>query len=135
MWMILQAEKPEDWVIATGVTTTVRDFVIMSFAYIGIELEFNGEGLSERATIKSCSNLEYQVPIGQEVISVDERYFRPTEVDFLLGNPKKANTKLGWKPKYDLKFLVDDMMENDLKLMSKEQYLKNGAYKLMNYFE
>jgi len=135
MWMILQAEKPEDWVIATGITTTVRDFVIMSFAHIGIELEFKGEGLSEIAYIKSCSNSKFQVPIGQEVISVDERYFRPTEVDFLLGDPEKANTKLGWKPEYDLNFLVDDMMENDLNIMNKELYLHKAGYELMNYFE
>lgn len=135
MWMILQADKPEDWVIATGVTTTVRDFVKMAFLHAGIELEFKGEGINEKAYIKSCSNPKYQLAIGKEVLSVDPRYFRPTEVDLLLGDPTKAKTKLGWVPEYDLKALVNDMMQSDLKLMTKEQYLKDGGYTIMNYFE
>jgi len=135
MWMILQADEPEDWVIATGTTTTVRDFVKMAFAYAGIELEFKGEGVDEKAYVVSCLNLEYQLETGKEVVAVDPRYFRPTEVDLLLGDPTKANTKLDWIPEYDLKALVDDMMKNDLHLMTKDQYLKDGGYRIMNYFE
>ena len=135
MWMILQAPEPEDWVIATGTTTTVRDFVRMAFAYAGIELEFRGAGVDEKAFVLSCSNPKYQVAIGQEVVAVDPRYFRPTEVDLLLGDPTKANTKLGWIPEYDLPMLVDDMMKSDLKLMTKDVYLKEGGYKTMSYFE
>ena len=135
MWMILQADEPEDWVIATGTTTTVRDFVRMAFAFAGIELEFKGDGVDEKAYVLSCSNPEYQVEIGKEVVGVDPRYFRPTEVDLLIGDPAKANTKLGWVPEYDLKSLVNDMMESDLKLMTKDQYLKDVGYTIMNYFE
>jgi GDP-mannose 4,6-dehydratase len=135
MWMILQADEPEDWVIATGQTTTVRDFVKISFAYAGIELEFRGEGIDEKAYVRSCSNPKYQLEIGKEVISVNPRYFRPTEVDLLLGDPTKAEEKLGWVREYKLKELVDDMMQSDLKLMTKDQYLKDGGYTIMNYFE
>ena len=135
MWMILQADKPEDWVIATGKTTTVRDFVRMSFAEAGVELEFKGEGVDEKAYVKSCNNPEYQLEIGKEVLAVDPKYFRPTEVDLLIGDPTKAKTKLGWIPEYELKDLVKDMMQSDLKLMQKEQYLKEGGYRILNYFE
>jgi GDPmannose 4,6-dehydratase len=135
MWMILQAKEPEDWVIATGQTTKVRDFVKMAFAYIGVELEFKGEGVDEKAYVLSCSNPNYQLEIGKEVVAVDPQYFRPTEVDLLLGDPTKAEQKLGWKREYQLKELVDDMMQSDLKLMTKDQYLKDGGYKIMNYFE
>jgi GDPmannose 4,6-dehydratase len=135
MWLILQADQPEDWVIATGQTTTVRDFVRMSFAYAGIELEFKGEGVDEKGYVVSCSNPEYQLEIGREVVAVDPQYFRPTEVDLLLGDPTKAETKLGWKREYKLETLVNDMMQSDLKLMTKDQYLKDGGYTTMNYFE
>jgi GDPmannose 4,6-dehydratase len=135
MWMILQADEPEDWVIATGKTTTVREFVRMSFAEAGIELEFKGEGVHEIALIKSCSNNEYQVPIGKEVLAVDSKYFRLTEVDLLIGDATKARTKLGWKCHYDLQALIKEMMESDLHLMKKEQYLEEGGYTTMNYFE
>ena len=135
MWMILQADEPEDWVIATGVTTPVREFVRMAFAYAGIELEFKGEGVDEKAYVVSCSNPEYQVEIGKEVVGVDPRYFRPTEVDLLIGDPSKAEEKLGWKREYKLEELVNDMMESDLKLMTKDQYLQDGGYTIMNYFE
>ncbi|MCW8895327.1 GDP-mannose 4,6-dehydratase [Sulfurimonas sp.] len=135
MWMILQADEPEDWVIATGETTTVRDFVIMSFAYAGIELEFRGNGVDEKAYILSCSNPDYQVAVGTEVVAVDPKYFRPTEVDLLLGDPTKAEQKLGWIREYKLKELVDDMMKSDLKLMTKDVYLQDGGYKTMSYFE
>jgi GDPmannose 4,6-dehydratase len=135
MWMILQADKPEDWVIATGKTTTVRDFVKISFAFAGIELEFKGKGVDEKAVVVSCSNSKYQVKIGKEVVAVDPKYFRPTEVDLLIGDPTKANTKLGWIPEYNLEQLINEMMESDLKLMTKDQYLKDGGYTIMNYFE
>ncbi|APU68652.1 GDP-mannose 4,6-dehydratase [Christiangramia flava] len=135
MWMILQADEAEDWVIATGKTTTVRDFVKMAFAETGIELEFKGEGVEEKAYVKSCSNPEYQLEEGKELLAVDPKYFRPTEVDLLIGDATKANTKLGWTPEYDLPALVKDMMQSDLKLMKKDQYLKEGGYRIMNYFE
>jgi GDPmannose 4,6-dehydratase len=135
MWMILQAEEPEDWVIATGQTTTVRDFVRMAFAYAGIELEFKGEGVEEKGYVVSCSNPDYQVAIGTNVVAVDPRYFRPTEVDLLLGDPTKAEQKLGWNREYNLKDLVDDMMKSDLKLMTKDVYLQEGGYRINSYFE
>jgi GDPmannose 4,6-dehydratase len=135
MWLILQADTPEDWVIATGVTTTVRDFVKMSFGEVGIEVEFKGEGVDEKGYVKSCSNPEYQVEIGKEIVSVDPKYFRPTEVELLIGDATKAHTKLNWKPKYDLPALVKDMMESDVKLMKKDIYLKDGGYEIKRYFE
>lgn len=135
MWMILQADKPEDWVIATGVTASVRDFVKMSFAYVGIELEFKNEGINEKGFIKKCNNPQYQIKLGQEVVAVDAGYFRPTEVDLLIGDPSKAKQKLGWQAECSLEDLVNDMMKSDLHLMTKEQYLKQGGYKIMNGFE
>jgi len=135
MWMILQADEPEDWVIATGVTTTVRDFVKMAFDYIGVELEFKGEGVDETACVKACNNSEYQIEIGKEVLAVDPAYFRPTEVDLLVGDPTKAKEKLGWESEYDLKGLVDDMMESDLHIMKKGQYLRDGGFVIQNYYE
>ncbi len=125
MWMVLQADQPEDWVIATGKTTTVRDFVRLSFAYVGIELEFVGTGVAEKAYVKKCTDLEYQLPIGKEVLSVDPRYFRPTEVDVLVGDATKARTKLGWELEYDLCSLVEDMMESDLTLAQKNLSFQN----------
>ncbi|CAM3824205.1 GDP-mannose 4,6-dehydratase [Aquirufa aurantiipilula] len=118
MWLILQQDQPEDFVIATGITTTVRDFVIMSFNEVGIELEFKGSGIDEVALVKACHNSLYQVEIGKEVVAVDPRYFRPTEVELLIGDPTKAQTKLGWKLKYDLPALVKDMMSSDIQLFS-----------------
>jgi GDPmannose 4,6-dehydratase len=135
MWMILQAEHPDDFVIATGITTTVRDFVRMAFAEAGIEIEFKGEGVNEKGYIAACNNPKYQVPIGKEVVAVDPRYFRPTEVDLLIGDPTKAKEKLGWVPEYDLKALVKDMMQSDLKLMHRDRYLQEGGFRIMNYFE
>ncbi|STP09153.1 GDP-mannose 4,6-dehydratase [Helicobacter cinaedi] len=134
MWMILQASKAEDWVIATGVTTEVRDFVKMAFNELGIEIEFRGEGVNERGYIKAC-NGEFKLELGKEVVCVDERYFRPTEVDLLIGDASKAREKLGWIPEYDLNALVKDMMQSDLKLMQKDKYLKDGGYKILSYFE
>jgi len=143
MWMILQANKPEDWVIATGQTTSVRDFVKMAFAYAGINLRFEGIGKEEVGIIDSiddnrAKNLKLKtqhLAPGKVIVAVDLRYFRPTEVDFLLGDPTKAEQKLGWKREYKLKELVYDMMKSDLKLVTKDQYLKDGGYTIMNYFE
>ena len=120
MWMILQADKAEDWVIATGKTTTVRDFVRMAFAEVGIALEFRGEGIYEKGFVASCNNENYKLEIGKEVLSVDASYFRPTEVDLLIGDPSKAKAKLGWVPEHDLASLVKDMMQSDLKLFTKD---------------
>lgn len=116
MWAMLQQETPEDFVIATGTTTYVRDFVRMAFAECGITLEFQGENENEIGVVTACSNPAYQVEIGKTVVKVDPQYYRPTEVELLIGNPTKANTKLNWIPKYDLKGLVSEMMESDLKL-------------------
>ncbi len=119
MWLILQQEKPEDFVIATGITTTVRDFIKMAFAEVGIEVQFSGEGVNEIAQVSKCNNPLYQVAIGKEVLAVDPRYFRPTEVELLIGDPTKAKTQLGWTLKYDLSALVKDMMASDVKLFTK----------------
>jgi len=135
MWMILQADEAEDWVIATGKTTSVRDFIKMCFQHVGVELEFKGEGIEEKGYIKSSNSETYSLEIGKEVVSVDPKYFRPTEVELLIGDATKAKEKLGWVPKYDLKYLVEDMMTSDLKLMQKQQYLKDGGYAVKNYFE
>ena len=135
MWMILQAEEAEDWVIATGTTTKIRDFVKMVFNHVGIELEFKGEGLKEVATVAACNNPKYKLKKGKEVLAIDPKYFRPTEVDLLIGDPTKAKEKLGWEPKIQLKELVNDMMASDLILMTKDQYLNDGGYKTLNYFE
>ena len=135
MWMILQADKPEDWVIATGKTTSIRDFVIMAFEFIGIKVKFIGQGINEVGLVEQCTNPDYQIEIGKEIIKVDSRYFRPTEVDLLIGDASKAENKLGWKATTSLKELVDDMMESDLKLMSKEQFLIKNGFKTPYYFE
>ena len=154
MWMILQYEKPEDWVIATGRTTEIREFVRLAGKFLGIEIEFVGEGVDEKGIVKEINEerlkevlknigIENQDSvienakklIGKYIINVDPKYFRPTEVDLLLGNPTKAETKLGWSREYKLEELVNDMMASDLKLMTKEQYLKEGGYTIMNYFE
>ena len=121
MWMILQADVAEDWVIATGEATTVRDFVKLAFNEVGIKLVFRGKGVNEKAFVKSCSKDNYQIEIGKEILSVDPQYFRPTEVDSLIGNPSKAKNKLGWAPKYNLSSLVKEMMNADLKLFSNKK--------------
>ena len=143
MWLMLQQDTPEDYVIATGVTTTVRDFIKMAFAELGIEVEFSGKDENERGVIIDVDkqiaadlglNTE-NLKMGQTVVKVDPKYFRPTEVDLLIGDPTKAQTQLGWKPKYDLQALVKDMMESDLHLVKKDDYLKKGGFKTLNYFE
>ncbi|PKA82122.1 GDPmannose 4,6-dehydratase [Ulvibacter sp. MAR_2010_11] len=135
MWMILQADEPEDWVIATGKTTSVRDFISMAFAQVGISLEFKGKGDDEKGYVKACSDARFQIEIGKEIIRVDANYFRPTEVDLLIGDASKAKNKLGWEPKYSLQELVVEMMAHDVKLMQKDQYLQQGGFTTHNYFE
>ena len=143
MWMILQYKQAEDWVIATGQTTMVRDFVRLAFGYCGIHLHFSGEGVNEKGIIEKIDKQRAEelgldlshLQIGQVVVSVDPRYFRPTEVDLLLGDPSKAERELGWKREFNLQNLVDDMMATDLKLMTKDVYLKQGGYKIMRYYE
>ncbi|MGN7990521.1 GDP-mannose 4,6-dehydratase [Pedobacter sp. 22226] len=143
MWLILQQEKPEDFVIATGITTTVRDFVRMSFAELGIDIEFSGKdenekgviiGLDEEILIQNGLKSD-KLFLGTTIVQVDPKYFRPTEVDLLLGDPTKSKTQLGWEPKYDLAALVKDMVISDLHLMKKDEYLKEGGFKTLNYFE
>jgi len=135
MWRILQQDTPEDFVIATGVTTTVRDFVKMAFAEAGIEIEFKGEGVDEKGYIAACKNSDFKLEIGKEVVSVDASYFRPTEVELLIGDATKSKTKLGWEPKYDLAALVKDMMQADLELFRRDTYLVEGGHKVLNYHE
>jgi GDPmannose 4,6-dehydratase len=125
MWLILQQDQPEDFVISTGVTTTVRDFIKMAFEEVGVQLEFTGDGVEEVGVVKSTSNSDYAFQIGQKVIQIDPTYFRPTEVDLLIGDNTKAKTKLGWNPKYTLPMLVKEMMQSDLELFNKEKHLKN----------
>jgi GDPmannose 4,6-dehydratase len=130
MWRILQQETPEDFVIATGVTTTVRDFVKMAFAEVGVEVAFEGEGVDEKGVVVACHNPEYQVPVGQVVVEVNPTYFRPTEVDLLIGDPSKCKAKLGWEPKYDLPALVKDMVQADVSLFKRDAYLLKGGHKV-----
>lgn len=169
MYLILQQEKPEDYVIATGITTTIRDFIRMAGQEIGINIEFTGEGVSEKGYLSSINEplftekvgLQYLEPLKSRVagtpfdfaqgpvaersrsvypnalplIAVDPKYFRPTEVDLLIGDPTKAMTKLGWKPRYDLQGLITDMMQSDIHLMKKDAWLRQGGYRTLNYFE
>lgn len=135
MYLILQQDEPDDFVIATGVTTCVRDFVLKSFAHAGIKLEFSGKGIDEVAKIVACENPDYQLEIGKVVVKVDPKYFRPTEVELLLGDPKKAKDKLGWEPKYDLDGLIEDMMSHDMQLFKRDKFLKDGGHKVLNYYE
>ncbi len=133
-WRILQQDEAEDFVIATGVTTTVRDFIKMSFAEVGAELEFKGSGVDEKGYIKS-SNDPVNLPAGKEVVAIDPKYFRPTEVELLIGDPTKAKTKLGWEPKYDLEALVKEMMAADVDLFRKNKLLKDAGYEILKQHE
>ena len=135
MWRILQQDEPEDFVIATGVTTTVREFVRLAFAELGIAVEFSGEGIEEVGTVAACTNAEFQLPIGSAIVQIDARYFRPTEVELLIGDPTKAKTKLGWEPKYDLAALVQEMVQADLKLFQRDAHLQAGGYSIPNSYE
>ena len=135
MYLILQQDEPEDFVIATGITTPVREFVRLSFAEVGIVIEFKGIGVDEKGYVVSCSNTAYQLETGKEVVNVDSKYFRPTEVELLIGDPSKCKQKLGWHPKYDLKGLVKEMIAADLQLFEREKLLKNFGYTIKNQFE
>ena len=156
MHAILQQDKPDDYVIATGITTTIRDFIKMSVAEIGLEITFKGEGLDEKGYLTDIIEEKFIQKVGKKylknmlakvstlmggdleggaIVAVDPQYFRPTEVDLLIGDPTKAHDKLGWKPEYDLKGLVEDMMSSDIKLFEKEAYLKEAGYDVLNYFE
>ena len=130
MWLILQQEKPEDYVLATGITTEIREFVRMAFKEAGIEIAFRGSDESEEGYVVRCSKAEYQVETGKVVVKVDPKYYRPTEVDLLIGDPTKAQTKLGWKPKYNLEGLVAEMVAADLVLFTKEKHLKDSGFKV-----
>lgn len=143
MWLMLQHHTPEDFVIATGVTTTVREFIKMAFNELGIEVEFSGKDENERGVIIDIDQQKVvelglnaeALKFGQTVVKIDSKYFRPTEVDLLIGDATKAKEKLGWVPKYDLQALVSDMMQSDLHLVKKDDYLKKGGFKTLNYFE
>ena len=135
MWLILQQNKPDDYVIATGVTTSVRDFIRMAFAELDIELDFSGKEENEIAKVKSCSNSKYQLEKGQVIMRINPKYYRPTEVDLLIGDPNKAKTQLGWQPEYDLSALVKDMMTNDVELFKRDKYLLQGGHKVLNQHE
>ncbi len=135
MYMILQHDTPDDFVIATGVTTEVREFVRLAFAELGIEVEFRGKNDEEKGYVVSCKNDEYQLEKGKEIVAVDKRYYRPTEVELLIGDASKIKNTLGWEPSFNLQQLVTDMVQSDIKLMKKDRYLKDGGYYVMNYFE
>ena len=147
MHAILQQDEPSDYVIATGITTTIRDFLIMSFAEIGVTLDFQGEGVNETALLNNIDEkvfnkkvgeaflANFKQRIGEQLVGIDPVYFRPTEVELLIGDATKAQTRLNWKPEYDLPALIEDMMQYDIKLMKRESYLKDGGYSVLNYFE
>jgi GDPmannose 4,6-dehydratase len=134
MWLILQQDKPEDYVIATGSTTSVRDFIKMSFEQVGVQLEFRGEGVDEKGYVKSCSD-QYAFTEGQEVVCIDPKYFRPTEVELLIGDASKAQQKLGWKPKYTLEQMVREMVDTDLETFKREQLLINSGFEVLRQHE
>ena len=149
MYLILQQPAPSDYVIATGITTAIRDFITMAAKEIGLTIEFKGEGVNEKGYItavdasifcekvgeKYLSAIRERIANNPEVVNVDPHYFRPTEVDLLIGDPTKSQTVLGWKPEYDLKGLIEDMMRSDIKLFKRDAYLKEGGFTIMNYFE
>lgn len=135
MYLILQQDEPTDYVIATGVTTRVREFVRLAFAELGIAVEFKGEGIDEVGYVANCSNPDFQIEIGKEVVAVDAKYFRPTEVDLLIGDPSKSKSKLGWEPKYNLQGLVKEMIAADADLFKREKLLKDSGYAIKNQFE
>jgi GDPmannose 4,6-dehydratase len=134
MWRILQQEQPEDFVLATGITTRIRDFVGMAFAEVGVELSFEGKAENEIAKVAACKG-KYNIPVGQTVVKVDPRYYRPTEVDLLIGDASKAKEKLGWEPQYTLAAMVQEMVASDIKLFEKDQLLKNSGFDIKNEFE
>jgi GDPmannose 4,6-dehydratase len=150
MYLILQQDMPDDYVIATGITTTIRDFVKMTAAEIGMEITFSGDGKEETGWLSGLDEGLFTMKVGEQylpklkkrlvnckapLIAVDPAYFRPTEVDLLIGDATKARNRLGWAPEYDLKGLIRDMMRYDIHLMKKDQFLRNGGYRTFNYFE
>jgi GDPmannose 4,6-dehydratase len=148
MYLILQQDQPDDYVIATGITTSIRDFIKMACAEIGLEIGFTGEGADEKGSITGIDEKLFIEKVGErylggiksrmdpyKIVEVDSKYFRPTEVDLLIGDPTKSKTKLGWEPQYDLQALVTDMMQSDIKLMKKDAWLREGGYRTLNYFE
>jgi len=148
MYLILQQDEPDDYVIATGITTTIRDFIKLSCAKIGLEISFTGEGANEKGSITSIDEKMFIERVGERylggiksrmspsvIVAVDPKYFRPTEVDLLIGDPRKSKEKLGWEPQYDLNGLIEDMMQSDIKLMKKDAWLREGGYRTLNYFE
>ncbi len=135
MYLILQHHEPDDFVIATGITTEVRDFVRKAFAWLGIELEFKGQGIDEKAYVVQCKNPQFILPAGKCVLEIDPRYFRPTEVDLLLGDATKAREKLSWIPEHTVDELIHDMMKSDLALMRREKYIREGGFKILNHHE
>lgn len=149
MYLILQQDEPDDYVIATGVTTTIRDFISKAAREIGLEISFSGEGADEKGFFTAVDEAVFKQKVGEAylekikyriaekelIVAVDPQYFRPTEVDLLIGDPTKSHTKLGWKPEYDLDGLIKDMMQSDIKLMQKDAYLRKGGYETLNYFE
>jgi len=147
MYLILQQDQPDDYVIATGITTTIRDFIKMAFAEVGVTVEFTGVDADEKGMLATIDKAVFcekvgeqylsalEARIGEQLVGVDPRYFRPTEVDLLIGDPTKSKTKLGWEPEYDLPALVKDMMQSDIKLMQKESFLRDNGFKTLNYFE
>ncbi len=135
MWKMLQVDTPEDFVVATGVTTTVREFISKAFAEIGVELEYQGAEEKEIAIVKNSTNPLYPVAKGKVVMQIDPNYYRPAEVELLIGDPTKAKEKLGWVPKHDLNAIVKEMVENDLKIFTRDKYLQQGGHEIINYFE
>jgi len=148
MHLILQQDQPDDYVIATGITTSIRDFIKMSCNEIGLEISFSGEGASEKGSITAIDEKIFNEKVGERylggvksrmatypIVAVDPKYFRPTEVDLLIGDPTKSKEKLGWEPQYDLNGLIKDMMQSDIKLMQKDAWLREGGYRTLNYFE
>lgn len=149
MYLILQQPAPSDYIIATGITTAIRDFITMAAKEIGLTIEFKGEDVNEKGYITAVDASVFSEKVGEkylsaireriannpEVVNVDSQYFRPTEVDLLIGDPTKSQTVLGWKPEYDLKGLIEDMMRSDIKLFKRDAYLKEGGFTVMNYFE
>jgi GDPmannose 4,6-dehydratase len=135
MWLILQQEQPEDFVIATGITTAVREFVKLAFGHAGVVIHFEGEGVNEKGIVAAVSDANAKVAVGDVIVEVDERYFRPTEVDLLLGDPAKAQQKLGWKAKYSIDELAKEMVDADLEHFRKEVLLKDSGYRTLNQYE
>jgi len=135
MYLMLQQDKPEDFVIATGITTSIREFLFKSFKELGVELDFKGNGVEEKAFVKTSVNPEYKFEIGQCVVEVDPRYFRPSEVDLLVGDASKAKRLLNWEPKYTLDSMIREMIQSDVELFKRDEFLKSGGFTTKNYYE